>query len=104
MHCGAVSFGARCKRAAMGIKSLELRQQGRMDIEDSAAPAVDEPGCQQPHEAGKADRLTRRGPQRIVNGALECCAISAECSVIDDGCGNPGVARVAEPLGIWPFG
>src|ERR1700689_4561094 len=45
---GAMPLAAGCKRAAMGMETLELRQQRGVDVQQKPAPARDEPGREKP--------------------------------------------------------
>ena len=53
-----------------------------MDVEDPAAPFLDEPGRENSHEAGKGDRsdivLVERGAELAVEYFL-CHALAFEC-------------------------
>ena len=45
------------ERALVGVEAPEVGQQRGMDVEDPAAPPLDEGGAQDAHEAGEADEF-----------------------------------------------
>ena len=83
MNRRAVTFHARLQRPAMRMQPFEVRQQGRVNIENTAAPACDEPGRQKPHEAGQTDDFDPMSAEFIVKRALESLAIFPERPMID---------------------
>src|ERR1700677_3480354 len=100
MNSGAVPFGAGLQRAAVSMQSLELWQQRRMNVQHAAAPLFDEPGRQQPHEAGEAYDLDAAGLKFLIERALERFAIFAERMVVDDGGCDAVVARAGKSRGV----
>src|ERR1700722_3163686 len=100
MHGRAVLAQAGRERAAVSMKSLELRQQGRMNVEHAAAPTRDEPWRQQPHEAGETHQINPVRLECAVERALERLAVLAEGRVIDD-CGRDALlVRTGEALRV----
>ena len=95
---------AGCERALVRVQALERRQERRVDIEQAALPAVDEPGREQPHETGKAHELDAMLVQHRLQRALEGSAILCELAVIDDRGRNPGGVRVRKALRIGTVG
>jgi hypothetical protein len=74
MHRAAVDFHAIGQRALMRVQALVGGQQGRVDVEHPARPALDEPRRQQAHEAGETDDLDAARLQRRLHRALEFLA------------------------------
>ena len=93
MHSRAVDFGAGVECAPVRIEAFERRQQRGVDVEQAAGPLVDEPGREQPHEAGKANDLDAMLLQHALQRALESGAVFSELRVIDDLGGDAGGAR-----------
>ncbi len=85
------------ERPAVGMQSLELRQQRRMNVEHATAPTRDEPRRQKPHEAGKAHDVDAMRYEFGIERAFEGFAVFAERPMIDDSGRNACVARVREP-------
>ena len=84
MHGRAVHLHARLESPPVRIEALESRQQGRVDVENSTLPLLDETGGQQPHEAGKTDDIDAMLFKHGLQGALEGCAVLSESGVVDD--------------------
>src|SRR4029079_1349182 len=55
----------------MSVESAVLRKQGRVDIENTAAPLLDEPGRENTHEAGEGEGADFMALQRTVHLAVE---------------------------------
>ena len=68
----------------MRIEAFESRQQGRVDVENSMLPLLDETCGQQPHEAGKTDDVDAVLFKHGLQGALEGRAVFAVGGVVDD--------------------
>ena len=83
VYGSAVPLDAGCKRAAMGMETFELRQQRRVDVQQTPTPARDEPGREKPHESRKAHKVDALRRQLGIERAFEGFAIVAERSVID---------------------
>ena len=100
----AMDLDAGRERARMGVEALEGGQQGRVNVENSSLPTVDEAGREQPHEAGEADHLGAVGVEFALQREFEGVAILAERDVIDDRGRNTGRSGGGEPLGVRPVG
>ena len=72
---------------SMRVQAAIGGQQGRVDVEHAVAPLVDEPGRQQPHEAGEAQELDAMGLEHDLQRALELFAAGVNL-VIDGGDGD----------------
>ena len=92
------------ERALVGVEPFERRQQRRMDVQHAPLPAADEPGRQEPQEAGEADEID---PVRLELGLqrpLEAFAILAEAGVVHHGGGDIRGARNGQPRGVRTVG
>src|ERR1700733_1679098 len=102
MNSCAVPFNAGFKRPAMRVEALELRQQCRMDVEHAPAPARNEPGRQEPHEAGEADDFDSVRFKFRIKRAFERFAILAESLVIDNDRSDGRLLRAHKPGRVRP--
>ena len=83
VHGGAMPFDAGRKGAAVGVEPFELRQQRGVNVQQTPAPARDDPGREKAHESRKAHKVDALRRQFGIERAFERFAIVAERPVID---------------------
>src|SRR5436190_6903405 len=70
MNRAAADGVAGGKHAAMRVQPLILGKKGRVDVDDPAPPALDEPGRQDAHETGESNgaylMILERAAERLV--------------------------------------
>ena len=101
MHGAAMDFDAVGQGACMRVETAVGRQKRRVNIQKPPLPLADEPGCQHPHEARKADQLDAMQFEQKLHRTFEFLAAGINL-VVDDGAGDFVVLGEGQSGRIWP--
>ena len=71
MHRAAMDLNAIREGAGMRVETFIGWQESRMDVDHPTLPAAHEPGRQQAHKSGQAQKLDAMNVQQEVHAALE---------------------------------
>jgi len=79
-----VDLHTRLQSPSVGIEPPEGRQQGRVNVENSMLPLLDETCGQQSHKAGKTHDVDAMLFKQGLQNALKSRAVLSESGVVDD--------------------
>src|SRR6266550_3020336 len=104
MHGRAVKLCASLQNALVRIQTLEIRQQGRVNVENAPLPFLEKIGGEQAHEARQAHDVDLIPFKECLNCLFKTTAILAELGVVDDFCIDVGGFRDHQATGVRPVG